>query len=43
MLGHFEGEAAVLIKEGKERAVAAIEEIIENGVDSAMNKYNGKR
>ena len=43
VLGHFEGEAAVLIKEGKERAVAAIEEIIENGVDSAMNKYNGKR
>ena len=41
VLGHF--EAAVLIKEGKERAVAAIEEIIENGVDSAMNKYNGKR
>lgn len=43
VLGHFEGEAVVLIKEGKERAVAAIEEIIENGVDSAMNKYNGKR
>ena len=43
VLGHFEGEAAVLIKEGKERAVAAIEEIIENGVDSAMNKYNGKK
>ena len=43
VLGHFEGEAAVLIKEGKERAVAAIEEIIDNGVDSAMNKYNGKK
>ena len=42
VLGHFEGEAAVLIKEGIDRAVNAVCEIMDNGVDSAMNKYNGK-
>lgn len=42
VLGRFEGEAAVLIKEGIDRAVNAVCEIIDNGVDSAMNKYNGK-
>jgi PTH1 family peptidyl-tRNA hydrolase len=40
VLGHFEGEAAVDIKEGIDRAVLAVEEIMAEGVDSAMNKYN---
>ena len=40
VLGHFEGEDAAGIKDGIDRAVLAVEEIIENGVDSAMNKYN---
>ena len=40
VLGHFEGEDATGIKEGIDRAVAAVEEIMVAGVDSAMNKYN---
>lgn len=43
VLGHFEGDDAVSIKEGIESAVGAVEEIIENGVDSAMNKYNSNK
>ncbi|SCY02145.1 peptidyl-tRNA hydrolase, PTH1 family [Butyrivibrio hungatei] len=43
VLGHFEGEDAVGIKDGIGRAVDAICEIMENGVDSAMNKFNGKK
>lgn len=43
VLGHFEGENAVSIKEGMDRAVLAVEEIISEGVDSAMNKYNGNK
>ncbi len=40
VLGTFQGEDAVSIKEGIDRAVAAVEEIMAAGVDSAMNKYN---
>ena len=43
VLGHFEGEAAVDIKEGRDRAVLAVEEIMAEGVDSAMNKYNSMK
>lgn len=43
VLGHFEGEDATDIKTGIENAVGAVEEIIENGPDSAMNKFNGKK
>ena len=43
VLGHFEGEDAAGIKDGIGRAVDAICEIMENGVDSAMNKFNGKK
>ncbi len=43
VLGHFEGEDAAAIKDGIERAVGAVEEIIANGIDSAMNKFNGKK
>lgn len=42
VLGHFQGEDAVSIKEGIDKAVNAIEEIISSGVDSAMNDFNGK-
>ena len=41
VLGHFEGEDAASIKDGIDLAVAATEEIMAAGVDSAMNKYNG--
>ena len=43
VLGHFEGDDAVSIKEGIESAVGAVEEIIASGVDSAMNKYNSNK
>ena len=42
VLGHFQGEDAVSIKEGINKAVNAVEEIISTGVDSAMNDFNGK-
>ena len=42
VLGHFQGEDAVSIKEGIDKAVNAVEKIIESGVDSAMNDFNGK-
>ncbi len=43
VLGHFEGEDQVSIKEGIDLAASAVVEIMENGVDSAMNKFNGKK
>ena len=43
VLGHFEGEDAISIKEGIENACDAVVEIMENGPDSAMNKFNGKK
>ncbi len=43
VLGHFEGEDATAIKEGIEDATEAVLDIIENGPDSAMNKFNGKK
>ncbi len=43
VLGHFEGEDAAAIKEGIENACGAAIEIMENGTDSAMNKFNGKK
>ncbi len=42
VLGHFEGEDATAIKDGIDKACGAVIEIIENGPDSAMNKFNGK-
>ena len=42
VLGHFEGEDATLIEESIENAAGAVTCIIEEGVDSAMNKFNGK-
>ena len=43
VLGHFEGEDATSIKEGIDNACDAVVEIMENGPDSAMNKFNGKK
>jgi PTH1 family peptidyl-tRNA hydrolase len=42
VLGHFEGEDATAIKDGIDKACGAVLEIMENGTDSAMNKFNGK-
>ncbi len=42
VLGHFDAEEAGAIKTGIENATEAVAEIIENGTDSAMNKFNGK-
>lgn len=41
VLGHFQGEDEVAIKESVSRAADAVVEIMENGVDSAMNLFNG--
>lgn len=43
VLGHFEGEDAASIKEGIDNACDAVVEIMENGTDSAMNRFNGKK
>ena len=43
VLGHFEGEDKKAIEDGVAMAVEAIVEIMDNGVDSAMNKFNGKK
>ncbi len=43
VLGHFEGEDAAAIQDGIKNAMGAVVEIMENGVDSAMNKFNGKK
>jgi PTH1 family peptidyl-tRNA hydrolase len=43
VLGHFEGDDATLIKEGIKDAADAVECIISQGVDSAMNTFNGKK
>ena len=43
VLGHFAGDDARLIELSIENAAEAVKEIIENGTDSAMNKFNGKK
>ena len=43
VLGHFQGEDKKAIEEGIDRAAVAVVEIMENGVDSAMNKFNGNK
>ncbi len=42
VLGHFQCEDETAIKDGINRAADAVVEIMENGVDSAMNLFNGK-
>lgn len=43
VLGHFTGEDKEKIEEGYALAVEAIECIIKNGPEAAMNKYNSKK
>ncbi|MCR5404195.1 MAG: aminoacyl-tRNA hydrolase [Butyrivibrio sp.] len=43
VLGHFEKEDLPRIRDGIESAGEAVVEIMENGVDSAMNRFNGKK
>ena len=40
VLGRFSKEQIPVMEDAMERAVCAVEEIIKNGVPSAMNKYN---
>ncbi len=41
VLGHFNRGERKLVDEGIDRAVEAVETIITEGMDAAMNKYNG--
>lgn len=43
VLGHFEGEDEKLIEESTKRACDAVVEIMENGTESAMNRFNGNK
>lgn len=42
VLGHFEGEERKVMEESVANAVAAIECMLEDGIDKAMNQYNKK-
>lgn len=42
VLGHFSKEDRVLIDESVKRACKAVACFVENGIDTAMNQYNGK-
>ncbi|MCL2717198.1 MAG: aminoacyl-tRNA hydrolase [Lachnospiraceae bacterium] len=42
VLSHFTGSDKKIMRECTENAVAAIETILEDGLDKAMNKYNQK-
>ena len=42
VLGHFEGDDKTAIDSGISAAADAVEEIMTNGTDSAMNRFNGK-
>lgn len=41
VLGRFDQQQAPLFREGLSHAADAVEELLKNGVDSAMNRYNG--
>jgi PTH1 family peptidyl-tRNA hydrolase len=43
VLGHFEGSEAEIMHEATNNAVAAIECILAEGLETAMNKYNTKK
>lgn len=43
VLGHFHGDDKIAIMQGVEDAVAAVECYLENGLDTAMNRYNVKK
>ena len=40
VLGRFPSEELPIMRESVDKATLALEEIIKNGIDSAMNKYN---
>lgn len=40
VIGHIQDEEYDLLQKGVEKAAIAVEEIVENGIDTAMNKYN---
>ena len=42
MLGHFSRAERELMAEGYEKAVSAIEAILDDGIEAAMNVYNRK-
>jgi PTH1 family peptidyl-tRNA hydrolase len=41
VLGHFAKEDLPVMREAAARAADAVETLIKEGCDSAMNKYNG--
>lgn len=43
VLGHFQGEDQKGIEDGINKASEAVIEIMDNGVESAMNLFNGKK
>ena len=43
MLGHFSDSDRKLVDEGINDAAEAVEMILSEGVDAAMNKYNRKK
>ena len=43
VLGHFSKEDQKLMDEAFKEAGAAVVEIMVGGIDSAMNKFNGKK
>lgn len=40
VIGHIAQDEYFLLEEGIKKAVLAVEEIVKNGIDTAMNKYN---
>ncbi len=40
VIGHIQDEEYEILQKGVEKASEAIEEIIKNGIDTAMNRYN---
>lgn len=42
VLGHFSKEEQPLMKEGTDKAIAALEMILDGDIDGAMNEYNKK-
>ena len=42
VIGHISEDEKPILNEGVEKATKAVYEILENGIDIAMNKFNGK-
>lgn len=43
VIGHISDSDNEILQKGIDKAVLAIEDIMKNGIDDAMNKYNGKK